>query len=235
LHVTVTRLFVVFLVCAVVAPGGARAQQSAADSIVGACIANDTATAWQRISQEWNTERPGSWSNDSLRRVLIAMAEEDQAVRPATGFTDSMKSPAFVRRMAVRDSIGLARLREIIKRFGWPTRSMVGARGASAAFLIAQHNEAIQPEALRLMLALPPGEVQGSELAMLEDRIRAFSGRPQRFGSQLKPPAGELLEFYPIDSVSRLEARRAAVGLPPMSVYLCMMRGFTGRSAKFPP
>ena len=225
----------VVVICEALSLDVALAQQSAADSIVSACFANDTATAWQMISQEWNTERPGSWSNDSLRRVLIAMAEEDQAVRPVTGYADSIKSPTFVRRMAERDSIGLARLREIIRRFGWPTRSMVGARGASAAFLIAQHNEAIQPEALRLMLALPPGEVQGSELAMLEDRIRAFSGRPQRFGSQLKPPAGELLEFYPIDSVSRLEARRAAVGLPPMSVYLCMMKGFTGRAPKFPP
>jgi hypothetical protein len=70
---------------------------------------------------------------------------------------------------------------------------------------------------------------------MLEDRVRAHSGRPQRYGSQLKPETGPQLEFYPIDSVQRLDARRAAVGLPPMSVYLCMMSGFTGRSAKFPP
>jgi hypothetical protein len=211
------------------------AQQSVADSIVGACIEKDTSTTWMRISQEWTTERPGGWTNDSLRRVLIRMGEEDQAVRPITGFADSMKSPAFARRMARQDSIDEVRLREIVRRFGWPTKSMVGARGASAAFLIAQHNAAIQPEALRLMLALPPGEVQGSELAMLEDRIRAHSGQPQRYGSQLKPETGPLLEFYPIDSVSRLDARRAAVGLPPMSVYLCMMRGFTGKSAKFPP
>ena len=222
-----------FILCAMAFPSLVGAQKSVADSIVGACVERDTSTAWMRLSQAWTTET--SWSNDSLRRVLIAMGEEDQAVRPATGFADSMKSPAFVRRLARQDSSDEARLREIVRRFGWPTKSMVGARGASAAFLVAQHNSAIQSEALRLMLALPAGEVQGSELAMLEDRIRAYSGLPQRYGSQLKPQTGELLEFYPIDSVSRLEARRAAVGLPPMSVYLCMMRGFTGRAAKFPP
>ena len=218
-----------------VAPCALTAQQSAADSIVAACMARDTSTAWQRVSAEWGMERPGSWSNDSLRRVLVEMAEADQAVRPATGIADSMKNPAFVRRMAVRDSIDLVKLREIVRRFGWPTKSMVGAKGASAAFLVAQHNPAFQEEVLRLMLALPQGEYQGAELAMLEDRVRAYSGRPQRYGTQLKPPTATGVEFYPIDSISRLDSRRAAAGLPPMSVYLCMMRAFTGRAPKFPP
>src|SRR5688500_6196905 len=120
------------VLCALVFPAMALAQQSAGDSIVAACMARDTSTAWQRASLAWSTERPAGWTNDSLRRVLIQMAEEDQAVRPATGFADSMKNPAFMRRMAVQDSVGLVRLREIVRRFGWPTKSMVGARGASA-------------------------------------------------------------------------------------------------------
>jgi hypothetical protein len=211
-----------------------RPYTSQADSIVASCIARDTSTGWQRMSATWSDERLG-WRNDSLRRVLIAMAEADQAVRPTTGIVDSMKNPAFARRMAERDSAGLVRLREIVRRFGWPTKSMVGARGASAAFLIAQHNEPFQPEALRLMRALPPGEVNQSELAMLQDRVLTNSGRPQKYASQLKPVTGDVMEFYPIDSVSRVDARRASVGLPPMPVYLCMMQGFGGRSAKYPP
>jgi hypothetical protein len=211
-----------------------RPQRSQADSIVAACIERDTSTAWQRMSATWSDERRG-WSNDSLRQVLIAMAEADQAVRPSTGLADSMKNPAFERRMAERDSVGLVRLREIIRRFGWPTKSMVGARGASAAFLVAQHNADIQPEALRLLRALPPGEANTSEVAMLEDRVLTTSGRPQKYASQLKPVTGDVMEFYPIDSVSRVDARRASVGLPPMPVYLCMMQGFGGRSAKYPP
>jgi hypothetical protein len=146
-----------------------------------------------------------------------------------------MKNPAFARRMAERDSVGLVRLREIVRRFGWPTKAMVGARGASAAFLIAQHNAEFQPEAFRLMQALPSGEVNQSELAMLQDRLLAHNGQPQKYATQLKPVTGDVMEFYPIDSVSRVDARRAAVGLPPMPVYLCMMQGFEGRSAKYPP
>ncbi|MGH7678650.1 MAG: DUF6624 domain-containing protein [Gemmatimonadaceae bacterium] len=216
-------------------PAIAMAQGGVADSIMAACIARDTSTAWVQASMAWSNEQPGSWSNDSLRLVLIEMAEADQAARPIAGYTDSMNNAAFVRRMAQQDSMRMAQLRGIIRKFGWPTRSLVGARGASAAFLIAQHNEPIQQEALKLMQALPKGQVQLSELAMLEDRVLATAGRPQKYGTQFKPPVGETLEFYPIDSVPRLETRRATVGLPPMGVYLCMMRGFTGKAPRFPP
>lgn len=214
-------------------PATATSQQAVADSIMAACIARDTSTAWVQASMAWSNEQPGSWSNDSLRLVLIEMAEADQAVRE--GFADSISNTAFMRRMAEQDSMRLAQLRGIISRFGWPTRSLVGARGASAAFLIAQHNGPIQQEALRLMRALPKGQVQLSELAMLEDRVLTSDGRPQKYGTQFKPPVGDVMEFFPIDSVTRVEARRATVGLPPMGVYLCMMQGFTGKAPRFPP
>jgi hypothetical protein len=225
------RMTLAIMLLGVTVGSGSAGAQQPADSIVGACLNRDTSTAWQRISVEWSTER--SWSNDSLRRALVELAKADQAVR--IGVADSAKNPAFMRRMARQDSIGLAHLREIIGHFGWPTKSMVGANGASAAFLIAQHNPDIQPEVLRLMKALPPGEYQTAELAMMEDRILALSGRPQKYGTQLKPITAAGLEFYPIDSLPRLEARRAAAGLPPMNVYLCMMQGFTGRAPKWPP
>jgi hypothetical protein len=209
----------------------ALGQRSDADAIVERCFTRDTATAWQIRGAEWSAERPGSWTNDSLRTVLIAMGEADQAVRPATAFADSIRSPTFVRRMHVQDSINADKLREIIDRFGWPTKTMVGARGASAAFLIAQHHASLQPLALRLMRALPAREVQQSELAMLEDRVLVSQGKPQKYGTQLTPDGGE---FSPVDSLSRLEARRAEVGLPPIPVYLCMIRAFTGREVRPP-
>ena len=204
--------------------------QSRADSIVGACVAHVPAGKWMEMSAAWSREVPGSWANDSLRRVLIAMGDSDQAVRQGP-FADSMKSQAWTRRMAVRDSIDLLHLKAIVAQFGWPSKSMVGAKGADAAFVVAQH----QPEAIRLMRALPPGEVEASEVAMMEDRILTVTGRPQLYATQLKPPTGDTSEFYPIDSVSRVEARRESVGLPPMDVYLCMMRGLTGREVRYPP
>ena len=214
---------------------GQAQSQSTADSLVAACIMKDTSTAWQREALEWSYERPGTWTNDSLRLVLIELADADQAVRPASGFVDSTSNQEYLRRMAAQDSVGLIELRHIIRKFGWPSRSLVGARGSAAAFLIAQHNESIHAEALRLMQSLPPGEVQTSAMAMLEDRLLALSGKPQKYATQLKPMVESAVEFYPIDSIARVDARRSAVGLPPISVYLCMMTAFTGRPIKYPP
>ncbi|HEU4631998.1 MAG TPA: DUF6624 domain-containing protein [Gemmatimonadaceae bacterium] len=213
----------------------AAAQQSPADSIATACMASDTATAWRRVSAAWSDERGHTWSNDSLRRRLIALGERDQAVRNAPALADSMRDPAFVRRMAERDSADAAELRAIIDRYGWPGRSLVGARGASAAFLVAQHNPALQHEALRLMQALPAGEVSPSDLAMLEDRVRVSDGRPQRYGTQLHDSGdGRTLVFDPIEDLAHLDERRAAAGLPPLPVYLCIIRGLSGREVQPP-
>jgi hypothetical protein len=227
---SVKSLFVLLL-CV---PAVLGAQQSNPDSIVTACMARDTSTAWMRIGMAWAAEQPGAWKNDSLRRVLLAMGEKDQAIRQGS-LTDSARNPDFARRLWVTDSTNLAQLKAMVATFGWPTKSLVGAKAAGAAFLIAQHSENWHGEALRIMKALPPGEVLASEAAMLEDRLLAFSGRAQRYATQTKPPVGAFVEFFPIDSVSRVEARRAEVGLPPMAVYLCMTEAFTGRKAVYPP
>jgi len=80
------------------------------------------------------------------------------------------------------------------------------------------------------MQALPPGEVSPTDLAMLEDRVRVGDGLPQRYGSQLRPGEdGRTLRFDPIEELPGLEERRARVGLPPLAVYICMMRGMYGR------
>ena len=42
------------------------------------------------------------------------------------------------------------------------------------------------------------------------------------------------LGFDPIEDVEHLDERRAKVGMPPMSVYLCVMRGIYGRDLPDP-
>jgi hypothetical protein len=206
------------------------AQRSHADSVVSGCVALDTATRWQQVQAVWSSDTTRHWSNDSLRARLLELARADQAVRDVPNIADSMQDAAFTRRMAARDAADSAALRAIIDRHGWPGRSLVGADGASAAWLIAQHVGGLQHEVLRLMQAQPPGEVSPTDLAMLEDRVLVSDGRPQRYATQLTWAN----EFNPIEDIAHLDARRAEAGLPPLSVYLCMMKGFTGHSVKDP-
>ena len=210
--------------------GVGAAQQSHADSVVSACVALDTATAWQRVQAGWTSDTTRHWSSDSLRTRLLELARADQAVRDVPNISDSMQDAGFTRRMAARDSADSATLRAIMDRHGWPGRGLGGADGATAAWLVAQHVAGLQHEALRLMRALPAGEVSPTDMALLEDRILVSDGKPQRYGTQLTWAN----EFNPIEDMAHLDERRAAVGLPPLSVYLCMMKGFTGHDVKDP-
>lgn len=225
-----------FLLLAPAVPFATSAAQSiGADSALNACVEHDTTAAWRQISAAWENESGQHWSNDPLRRQLLALGKADQAVRSGPGLSDSLHDSGFIRRMQVRDSLDAAALREIIARYGWPTRSLVGAKGTSAAFLIAQHNDSLQPEALRLMRALPAGEVSRSDLALLEDRVRVNQGKPQLYGSQLKDSKdGKSLVFDPIDDVEHFDARRASVGLQPLPLYICFMHAVSGRDIQDP-
>ena len=69
---------------------------------------------------------------------------------------------------------------------------------------------------------------------MLEDRINTQDSKPQRYGSQLKPPTATEMEYYPIEDLAGIEARRAAAGLVPFSVYSCIMGRSYGRTIKPP-
>jgi hypothetical protein len=211
----------------------AMAQDDKARTAFIACIEADTTSGWQRMSMTWNDETSSRWTNDSLRTVLLALADSDQAVRPIGAWPPSTDT-AFHNRLRRRDSTDLVALRAIVARFGWPTKHLVGAKGAEAAFLIAQHNAEIQHEALQLMRQLPAGEVSAANLAMLEDRVFVSDGKPQRYGSQLQPTRNGIAELYPIEDVAHLDERRGSVGLPPFDTYLCMMRAGTGAKVKDP-
>lgn len=152
----------------------------------------------------------GGVAEPELREELLAMQADDQADR--TGGRSSSTDRERTERLA-----------EIVDEHGWPTRSLVGEDGASAAWLIAQHSDhdvAFQQEALELMRdAVTEGEADATELAYLEDRVALNSGRAQVYGTQVGCVDGrpEVAELEDPEGVDR---RRSEVGLPPLEVYL---------------
>src|SRR5881628_927869 len=62
------------------------------------------------------------WTEPALRRELLRMGGEDQAIRAnLTG--DRMQDTVFLRRLMRGDSVRTARLRAIVGTRGWPGRS----------------------------------------------------------------------------------------------------------------
>ena len=131
------------------------------------------------------------------------------------------------------------RLRRIIEAIGWPGADLVGSDGAEAAWLILQHAIS-EPDLLRralplLMTAAREGKADAAHAAMLEDRIRFFEGRPQRYGTQLDWDAVGSLSPGEIEDPEKLAERRDAVGLRPLEEHIEDVRSRAAAEGQRPP
>jgi hypothetical protein len=133
---------------------------------------------------------------------------------------------AEIRKLATKqreiDEENIVRLVGIIEAHGWPGRSLVGEKGALAAFLILQHADyKYQKKYLPLVrTAVAAGELSPDNLALLEDRVLMNEGKKQIYGTQLQTNERGVLELYPIEDEENVDKRRAQVGLPPLAEYM---------------
>src|SRR5688500_9503644 len=66
------------------------------------CPPIDSLAPWARVQRAWQTETGQRWTNDSLRRQLLRMREEDQAER--RDFGARLGDSAYVRTLMAHDS-----------------------------------------------------------------------------------------------------------------------------------
>jgi hypothetical protein len=173
----------------------------------------------------------------ALRQELIKMGNEDQKHREelatlmkelsGTGKERVMKKfVALVKKQDKIDKRNIKRLEEIIARYGWPTISMGGKEASESAFLIVQHADLVYQKKYFPMLktAAMKNEARRDHVAMMEDRMLMGEGKKQIYGTGLKTDdVTKELKLWPIENEEEVDARRAAVGLPPMAEYLKMM------------
>jgi hypothetical protein len=168
-------------------------------------VAVATAAATTSCSSEPEVEL-----NAELRAELVEMQAADQAERTGQVAEND-------------DGQRTNRLAEILSEFGWPTRSLVGTDGATAAWVIAQHSDQdveFQERALELMReAVEDEEADPTELAYLEDRVATNRGEPQIYGTQIGCIDGEAVPG-PIADEDSVDERRAEAGLQPLAEYL---------------
>jgi len=165
--------------------------------------------------------------NEALAAELKAMAQEDQRIRtppPEQGKKFAVRmSPEQTMEWNRVDVRNTDRLREIVERYGWPGRSLVGEEGADHAWLLAQHADKqleFQRRALILLAgAVDQGEATNRQLAYLTDRVRMNEGTEQLYGTQIADVRDGAGVPWPVENPGELDARRAAAGLEPFSEY----------------
>lgn len=155
------------------------------------------------------------------------MYESDQAYRMEMQEAHSNNGPRSLKfitlwlRQEFNDWVNVRQLDNIIEESGWPHRSVVGDKAATAAFLVIQHASPNRQKEYFpfLRAAVEIGEAAADHLALLEDRILMSEGKKQRYGSQLQDNGKGGWEFYPIEDEANVDERRKAVGLPPLAEY----------------
>ncbi len=113
-------------------------------------------------------------------------------------------------------------MQQIVEKYGWPTRKMVGADGMRAAWLLVQHADhdvAFQHKCLTLMEAhKSDDQVARADLAYLTDRVLVNQGKPQVYGTQFHVVEGER-KPRPIRDPENVDTRRESVGLKTLKEY----------------
>jgi len=158
--------------------------------------------------------------DESLRRELVSMRDEDLRVRGELEAAGQLGGP-YVPRMEAVHVRNAARLRELIAEHGWPAEDIAGEDGAKAGWFIVQHSIG-EPEFQRNVLNMlreyaAAGRIPAWHAAYLEDRIAMHEGRPQRFGTQwMDSPDDGRIRPWQLADPEHVNEFRASVGLSAM-------------------
>ncbi|WP_323755529.1 DUF6624 domain-containing protein [Roseivirga sp.] len=114
-------------------------------------------------------------------------------------------------------------MKSLIKKYGWPTYSMVGELASDAPLLVINHHpdDQVRKDYLPMIKeACESGEGSCIEYAKIYDRILVNDGLPQFYGMQFEFNADRKLVPAKIENPEYVDQRRKAIGLEPLKDYL---------------
>ncbi len=175
------------------------------------------AAAWLFVSCQV-MHPPVSVDYRSVRQELHRIHQRDQQIREAITAVgmESLAAVPLFKQMRGIDSVNQVYVRHLLTTSGWPARSQVGDTAARTIYLVVQHSSraliAQQLPALRKLVK--QGEARATDAATMEDRLRMFSGKKQRYGTQaanwVRPDGTRVI--WPIQRPVQVNRDRQQVG-----------------------
>lgn len=161
--------------------------------------------------------------NEDLRAELVVRARRARALQQNLAAAGQL-GPGYHPQQEALDLENADWLSDAFDAYGWLDKDLVGQDGAAAAVQLLQRatgRPAVQRKGLGLLMdAAEKGKASLVDAAHFADRMSVFEGRPQLFGTQLDwTPDGALIPA-PVKEPQHLNARRAAIGLPPIEEVL---------------
>jgi len=169
---------------------------------------------------------------DSLISLLVQADTDDQRYRVGMQEVqskyggDSPEMKALLRKMTVADSINLIKISAILDHYGWLGPSVIGSQGNATLFMVIQHADIKAQEKYLPMMreAVQKGNAKARSLALLEDRVALHHGQRQLYGSQvIWNMKTNKYQLAPLEDPDNVDARRLAMGLPPLKEYLAVL------------
>lgn len=161
--------------------------------------------------------------NEDLRIKLLEMTAKDARLREELAKTGELFD-GYAEKMEAVHLENADALEKIIDEFGWTGKSLVGADGAGAAWLIAQHAISL-PEFSRKCLkllekAVAAGESEAWQAAFLQDRIAFFEGKPQKYGTQSDWNADGKMQVWTLENPEKVNEFRAEIGMKSLETLI---------------
>lgn len=171
---------------------------------------------------------------DQDARKLMVQWMKDRGPAAAQSDKDKAEYMKLTAKVKAIDDENTKWLHDVVDKHGWPTNTLVGKDGASAAWLLVQHADAdakFQRRCLDLMTKLPKDEVSQKDLAYLTDRVLLAEGKKQLYGTQMTLVDGKW-KPRPLEDEANVDKRRAEVGLSSLADYIKIIEANYGASKK---
>lgn len=162
-------------------------------------------------------------SNKQLAQFITEMARVDQEARFQA--TPGRNQSTFL--VYTIDAVHNYRLHRIIEAYGYPTKSLIGARALRSFLILVQHQDFDQPLQAE---CLAHCDFAPKERALLTDRVLVNAGKKQIYGTQFYR-AGKRLIPRPIADRRSVNRRRATVGLNTLKVNTAEINARNRRKA----
>ena len=166
--------------------------------------------------------------NLELKKELSEIEFRDQALRFITDQTPKDSLDLIAKRIKVDptyfknnyksvsvtlDGENIKRVEEIIAKYGYPGKALVGIPENRAAWIVIQHSspQVIQKYLPMLREAVKNGDLDRQSLALTEDRNLMYQGKKQIYGSQFFEVNGKPA-FWPIENSEKVNELRKEAG-----------------------
>nr|WP_315255582.1 DUF6624 domain-containing protein [uncultured Flavobacterium sp.] len=148
--------------------------------------------AQSAIDETLKKELDGIYKSDQILREYIdseTTSSRKAQILNETGYSrDDLVNSKVYKIMNNQDSINLIRIEEIIAKYGYPGKKLVGEPTNEAAWYVIQHSKKIANYFPMIQEAGSSNEISFVKVAMMHDRMLMEEGKEQLYGTQV---AGE--------------------------------------------